>query len=61
MNVADFLSIPPFNPVDRKEINSRKYPHKMSDEEYTLLSGFYEEELNSLENILGWDLSSWSK
>ena len=61
MNVADFLSIPPFNLVDRKEFNSRAYPHKMSDDEYTLLSGFYEEELSFLENILGWDLSSWSK
>ena len=61
MNVADFLSIPPFNPVDHKEINSRSYPHKMSKDELTLLSGFYEKEFSSLENILGWDLSSWSK
>ena len=61
MRVADFLSIPSFNPVDHKEINSRSYPHKMSDDEHTLLSGFYEEELSSLENILGWDLSSWIK
>ena len=45
----------------RDRINSRSYPHKMSDDEYTLLSGFYEEELSSLENILGWDLSLWSK
>ena len=37
MNVADFLSIPPFNPVDHKEINSRSYPHKMSKDELTLL------------------------
>ena len=61
MAVADFLSIPPFNPVDHREINSRSYPHKMSKDELTLLKGFYEEEFSSLENILGWDLSSWSK
>ena len=61
MRVADFLSISPFNPVDHKEINSRSYPHKMSKDELTLLSGLYEEEFSSLENILGWDLSSWSK
>jgi len=61
MNVADFLSIPPFNPVDHKEVNSRSYPHKMSKDELTILTGIYEEEFSSLENILGWDLSSWSK
>jgi len=33
----------------------------MSKDELTLLSGLYEEEFSSLENILGWDLSSWSK
>ena len=61
MNVADFLSIPPFNPVDHKEVNSRSYPHKISRDELTILKGFYEKEFSSLENILGWDLSSWSK
>ena len=61
MNVADFLSIPPFNPVDHKEINSRSYPNKMSKDELTLLSGLYEEEFSSLENIMGWDLSPWGK
>ena len=61
MNIAEFLSIPPFDPVYHKEVNSRSYPHKMSKEELTFLKNFYQEEINSLENILGWDLSSWKK
>ena len=61
MNIADFLSIPPFDPVYHKEVNSRSYPHKMSKEELTFLKNFYQEEFSSLENILGWDLSSWKK
>ncbi len=61
MNIAGFLSIPPFDPVYHKEVNSRSYPHKMSKEELTFLKNFYQEEFISLENILGWDLSSWKK
>ena len=61
MNVAGFLSIPPFDPVYRKEVNSRSYPYKMNNEELTFLKNFYQEEFSSLENILGWDLSSWTK
>ena len=61
MNIAGFLSIPPFDPVYHKEVNSRSYPHKMSKEELTFLKNFYQEEFSSLENILGWDLSSWKK
>ena len=61
MNIAKFLSIPPFNPIDHKEINSRSYPFKMSKEELSFLKNFYQEEFNSLENILKWDLSSWRK
>ena len=61
MNIAGFLSIPPFDSVYHKEVNSRSYPHKMSKEELTFLKNFYQEEFSSLENILGWDLSSWKK
>ena len=61
MNIAGFLSIPPFEPVYRKEVNSRSYPYKMSNEELTFLKNFYQEEFSSLENILGWDLNSWTK
>ena len=61
MNIAEFLSIPPFDPVYHKEVNSRSYPHKMSKEELTFLKNFYQEEFSSLEDILGWDLSSWKK
>jgi len=61
MNIAGFLSIPPFDPVYHKEVNSRSYPYKMSKEELTFLKNFYQEEFSSLENILGWDLSSWKK
>ena len=61
MNIAGFLSIPPFDPVYHKEVNSRSYPYKMRKEELTFLKNFYQEEFSSLENILGWDLSSWKK
>jgi len=61
LNIAEFLSIPPFDPVYHKEVNSRSYPHKMSKEELTFLKNFYQEEFSSLEDILGWDLSSWKK
>lgn len=61
VDIAKFLSIPPFNPIDHKEINSRSYPFKMSKEELSFLKKFYQEEFNSLENILKWDLSSWRK
>ena len=34
---------------------------KKAPDRVSMLKGFYEEELSFLENILGWDLSSWSK
>jgi len=57
--VASFLSISPFDKIEHKEVHSRVYPVKLDEDELSFLQSFYEDEINLLENILGWDLESW--
>ena len=57
--IATFLSIPSFQHVEHKEVHSRVYSTKLSNRELEFLRSFYEEEINNLEDLLGWDLASW--
>ena len=41
------------------EVHSRIYPVQLDKQELSFLKSFYEDEINSLEDILGWDLESW--
>ena len=57
--VASFLSISPFDKIEHREVHSRVYPVKLGEDELSFLQSFYEDEIDLLENILGWDLESW--
>ncbi len=57
--VASFLSISPFDKIEHREVHSRVYPVKLDEDELSFLQSFYEDEIDLLENILGWDLESW--
>lgn len=59
--VAEFLSITAFEDIRHEEIHSRKYLSKINHREYEFLSLLYRNEIQDLENLLNWDLSSWSK
>lgn len=61
MHIARFLAISSFKPIKHREVNSRDYPVRMNKSELTFLKNFYEEEFDSLEDLLDWDLSSWRK
>jgi len=60
-DVARFLSISPFSLVEHREVHSRSYPVKLCSDELDFLNNFYKEEINSLEMLLGWDLTSWKE
>lgn len=57
--VASFLSLPSFDNIEHMEVHSRIYPVQLDKKELSFLKSFYEDEINSLEDILGWDLESW--
>ena len=59
--IASFLSIKDFDKVEHKEIHSRTYPIKMSQEESDFLNNFYKNEIEELEKILNQDFTSWKK
>jgi len=60
-DVARFLSISPFPSVEHREVHSRTYPVKLRENELTFLHTFYKHEINSLEKLLDWDLTSWKE
>jgi hypothetical protein len=60
-DVARFLSISPFPSVEHREVHSRSYPVKLRENELTFLYTFYKDEINSLEKLLDWDLTSWKE
>tara|TARA_B100000214_G_C23955938_1_gene622836 strand:- start:1084 stop:1872 length:789 start_codon:yes stop_codon:yes gene_type:complete len=59
--IAKFLSISSFSSVDNIDIHSRHYTRKMNDKELNFLKSFYEEEFNSLEELVDWNIASWKE
>jgi hypothetical protein len=57
--VAAFLDIEPFAPIGELIANAWDYPAPLSAEDGRYLAGIFEEEISSLERVLGWDCSEW--
>jgi hypothetical protein len=57
--IARFLAIRPFVPVREVVSNAREYASPLSVEDRNYLAGIFEEEIRSLERLLGWDCSDW--
>ena len=57
--VSSFLSISEFGHINHKEVHSRTYKTKLKNRENKFLYGLYKKEIQKLENILQWDLTSW--
>ena len=57
--VSNFLSISEFGHTKHKEVHSRTYKTKLKNKENKFLYDLYKKEIQKLENILQWDLTSW--
>ena len=57
--VSDFLGISRFMNIQKITIHSRIYTKKLGFEEKQLLNDLFLEEIESLEKLLRWDLSTW--
>ena len=57
--VSDFLDITKFENTQKISIHSRNYNEKLGFEEKQLLNDIFLEEIESLEKLLSWDLSTW--
>ena len=57
--VSDFLDISKFKNTQKISIHSRNYNEKLGFEEKQLLNDIFLEEIESLEKLLSWDLSTW--
>ena len=57
--VSDFLDISKFKNTQKISIHSRNYNEKLGLEEKKLLNDLFLEEIESLEKLLRWDLSTW--
>ena len=58
-DIAEFLSIDPFEPVDHTDVHSRTYASELRDDELKFLKSFYSDEIHGLEELLAWDLTDW--
>ena len=57
--VSDFLGISRFINIQKVTIHSRFYTEKLGLEEIKFLNNLFLEEIESLEKLLRWDLSTW--
>ena len=57
--VSNFLSVSEFGHTKHKEVHSRTYKTKLKNKENKFLYDLYKKEIQKLENILQWDLTSW--
>ena len=58
-DIAEFLSIHPFEPVDHTDVHSRTYTSELREDELKFLNSFYSDEIHDLEDLLDWDLTDW--
>jgi len=57
--VYKFLNVEQIADIEEKDVHSRPYKSKMTQEERSYLIGLYREEIEELEKELGWDCSDW--
>lgn len=57
--VSEFLGISKFKNIQKITIHSRTYTKKLGLEEKQLLNDVFLDEIESLEKLLSWDLSTW--
>jgi hypothetical protein len=57
--VARFLGIRPFAPARELVANARTYAQALCAEDRCHLVRIFEEEINRLERLLGWDCRDW--
>jgi len=58
---CEFLGIKPLRKIDNRENNSTRYARKMTAAERQTLIDIYRDDIERLENLLGWDCSDWKK
>lgn len=58
-DVCMFLGIDEFQKIEVKNVHSRSYQSKMSDQEKSYLKHIFRDEIHNLEKALGWDCSDW--
>ncbi len=59
--VFRFLGVKPLDRIKNREQNRIPYERKITPEERQYLHGLYEEDVNQLEKLLGWDCSDWKE
>lgn len=59
--IAAFLEIPDFPPIEIKKVHARPYIMKISKAEACSLQKRYADERAKLERLLGWDLQAWGE
>lgn len=59
--IYDFLKVDANIKHGSKDIHSRSYHSKMSEEEWNLLYEIFKIEIESLESLLDWDCSDWKQ
>tara|TARA_B100001250_G_C19574568_1_gene689138 strand:+ start:66 stop:821 length:756 start_codon:yes stop_codon:yes gene_type:complete len=57
--ISNFLNISKFRNIKKINIHSRVYENTLSLKEREFLKSFFLKDMNTLENLLGWDLSNW--
>lgn len=57
--IARFLGLGPFPPVGPRMANVKPYENPMRPDEWTHLAAVYAEEIQELEELLGWDCREW--
>jgi len=45
--------------VEQTDVHSRAYTSELREEELNFLNSFYSNEIQDLEDLLGWDLTDW--
>lgn len=60
-DISIFLGISEFNNIENIEVHSRPYVSKISNEDHRYLSELYTHEIQSIESMLNWDCSEWSR
>ena len=57
--VTDFLGVAPLRHLEPEDVFPTTYERQMTERERDYLRELYREEVNSLEALLGWDLTAW--
>ena len=59
LEVCSFLEVPPLTQVAPATVHARQYERPLFEEEQAILDEVFRDDIGALENLLGWDCSSW--